>query len=417
MISLSKSEFGLDFDLLIRCHTGSALGFGHIAEWYGRVLESLGYRVGFSAISRHEWASEPRFVVDRLVEQSDYLSSKIPLIQFSDPITSYYDEDVNGYVPSKIVICTTWESSELPALAVANLNLASLVIVPNRWNAENFRRDGVSTPIHVVPYGYSPKEWLSPKMAAQGEKRRGEGEGEGKDRVFRVGMAGRTKHGASRKGITEGIMAFWDAFRFTRDVELHIKTHRDCLMDFGYPKDDRRFVVDSELVSSYRMSLWYRNLDVYLCPSKCEGWGLHTLQAMACGVPVIAAKFGGTAEFFDSTCGWEIEYDLEPAGDHYVGLGEWAVPRHKSMMGALREAYEDRDKVKVLGSAAAERAGSFTWDMAGETMRDVLVNEGILKALPRDSSVALPRVLPNPMLTNVPVPVPVPVVSRSGTTA
>jgi glycosyltransferase involved in cell wall biosynthesis len=392
------------FDLLIRCHTGSALGFGHVAEWYGRVLESLGYRVGFSAICRHEWASEPRFVVDRLVEPYDYLSSKIPLIQFSDPITSYYDEDVNCYVPSKIVICTTWESSKLPALAVANLNLTSLVIVPNRWNAENFRRDGVSTPIHVVPYGYSPKEWLSPVPATQ-ERRR---EGEGKNRVFRVGMAGRTKHGASRKGITEGIMAFWDAFRFTKDVELHIKTHRDCLMDFGYPKGDRRFVVDSELVGSYRMSLWYKNLDVYLCPSKCEGWGLHTLQAMACGIPVIAAKFGGTAEFFDSTCGWEIEYDLEPSGDHYTGLGEWAVPRHKSMVRALREAHEDRDKAKVLGSVAAERAGLFTWDRAGEAMRDVLVAEGILKELSEGSAMA--------SFGASPTPIPVPVVSRSGTT-
>jgi len=63
---------------------------------------------------------------------------------------------------------------------------------------------------------------------------------------------------------------------------------------------------------------------------------LHVHEAMACGRPVIACRYSGTAEFFNSSCGWEIAYDEVPAtGIMYEGLGNWAMPRHDSMVDAL----------------------------------------------------------------------------------
>ncbi len=44
------------------------------------------------------------------------------------------------------------------------------------------------------------------------------------------------------------------------------------------------------------MSRWYNLLDVYVAPQRWEGFGLTPLEAMACGVPVIATRVGAFEE-------------------------------------------------------------------------------------------------------------------------
>ncbi len=41
-----------------------------------------------------------------------------------------------------------------------------------------------------------------------------------------------------------------------------------------------------------RMADWYRVLDLYVAPQRWEGFGLTPIEAMACGVPVIATRVG-----------------------------------------------------------------------------------------------------------------------------
>ena len=41
-----------------------------------------------------------------------------------------------------------------------------------------------------------------------------------------------------------------------------------------------------------QMADWYRVLDLYVAPQRWEGFGLTPLEAMACGVPVVATKVG-----------------------------------------------------------------------------------------------------------------------------
>ena len=45
-------------------------------------------------------------------------------------------------------------------------------------------------------------------------------------------------------------------------------------------------------VPVWEMPDWYRVLDVYVAPQRWEGFGLTPLEAMACGVPVVAADVG-----------------------------------------------------------------------------------------------------------------------------
>ncbi|MEL6813850.1 MAG: glycosyltransferase [Cyanobacteria bacterium J06598_3] len=62
------------------------------------------------------------------------------------------------------------------------------------------------------------------------------------------------------------------------------------------------FVPDEELIDHYRLS------DVYVMPSK-EGFGIVYLEAMACGIPVIAGDDDGSADpVQDGRVGWQVPH-------------------------------------------------------------------------------------------------------------
>jgi mannosyltransferase len=49
-------------------------------------------------------------------------------------------------------------------------------------------------------------------------------------------------------------------------------------------------------VPVWEMADWYRALDLYVAPQRWEGFGLTPLEAMACGVPVLATRVGAFEE-------------------------------------------------------------------------------------------------------------------------
>ncbi len=62
------------------------------------------------------------------------------------------------------------------------------------------------------------------------------------------------------------------------------------------------FVPDQDLIDHYRLA------DVYVMPSK-EGFGIVYLEAMACGVPVIAGDDDGSADpLQDGRVGWQVPH-------------------------------------------------------------------------------------------------------------
>ena len=44
------------------------------------------------------------------------------------------------------------------------------------------------------------------------------------------------------------------------------------------------------------ISQWYQSLDLFVAPQRWEGFGLTPLEAMACGVPVLATRVGAFEE-------------------------------------------------------------------------------------------------------------------------
>ena len=96
----------------------------------------------------------------------------------------------------------------------------------------------------------------------------------------------------------------------------------------------------------------YRAADMFVFPSNFEGFGLVILEAMACGLPVIATDATAGPDVLAENTGQVIRAnDLD-------GLVE-----------SLRWAGASRDRAAAMGSAARARASSMTWAQYRNRMR------------------------------------------------
>jgi mannosyltransferase len=60
------------------------------------------------------------------------------------------------------------------------------------------------------------------------------------------------------------------------------------------------------------MADWYRILDLYVAPQRWEGFGLTPIEAMACGVPVVATRVGAFEQIVTEGTGLLVEPDDIP---------------------------------------------------------------------------------------------------------
>jgi glycosyltransferase involved in cell wall biosynthesis len=260
---------------------------------------------------------------------------------------------------------TMWETDTLPAGAVKALNHCGLVIVPSRWGADCFRANGVSVPVEVVPLGYDP--------AVFGPA--------GRDRGNRcvLGTAGALDEGGLRKNVQRVIDLFRRAFPTESDVRLRVK-----ITPSSPPVEtdgDTRIEVIASSLSAAELADWYRSLTAFVNASAGEGFGLHLLEAMACGRPLISATFGGVSAFFDSAVGYEIGYRLVEARNAIYG-GRWSDPDADELVAGMREVYAKPDEARRLGEHAARRAARFTWDDTTRKLVIILIRHGFIRPGP-----------------------------------
>jgi glycosyltransferase involved in cell wall biosynthesis len=89
---------------------------------------------------------------------------------------------------------------------------------------------------------------------------------------------------------------------------------------------------------------FFAALDLFIMPSRSEGWGMAAAEALAHGVPVVASETGGLAGIVEpEQTGW-----LVAPGDA------------RALVGAIEEAASDPQRLKEMSARARERSTRFS---------------------------------------------------------
>jgi glycosyltransferase involved in cell wall biosynthesis len=145
-------------------------------------------------------------------------------------------------------------------------------------------------------------------------------------------------------------------------------------------------LIQSDLTATELAEL-YRTCDVLVHPYRGEGFAMPVLEAMACGLPVIATGGGPTDEFCPPDAGWRIDSRRVEFPDDRVDslptVGRpWVLePDVGHLTALLREAATDADSRRIRGRAARAAAEALSWDSVAARYRDRIA--ALAAGLPR----------------------------------
>lgn len=268
----------------------------------------------------------------------------------------YYDYvDRPGVLPcERIIHYAMAETNHVIPAKVEQINLAnSLLYVPCSHNVEVFQACGVRVPIRVLPHGVDTQNFdLIHRPRRE---------------TFTFGTFGAL---SLRKGIDLLVRAFQDEFKPNEPVRLLMKTV-SAPQSWGI-RDPRIKIKGGYLGKGPLLDL-LGEMDVFVMPSRGEGFGLCGLEAMATGMPLIATNWSGPADYLDPDDSFPLSYRLVDArGVEAHGMnfyGQWAEPDYEHLRHLMRYAFEHRDEAMAMGLRAAERVRhKWTWARVAEQM-------------------------------------------------
>jgi len=197
----------------------------------------------------------------------------------------------------------------------------------------------IEAPIHVIPHGVSPRFQPDNPRAEFLPKRY----------VLFVG------HRYQYKDAEVLFRAFAQVARHDLDIELL------CVGGDGLSRPEARLLEDlgirgrvsQRFLSDELMASAYANAEVFVFPSRFEGFGLPALEAMASGTPSILARATSLPEV-----GGDAAVYFEP-GDS-VDLGN-----------LLSEVLSDESTRRDMSARGLRQARRFTWEKSAIAMKEV----------------------------------------------
>jgi GT2 family glycosyltransferase len=265
---------------------------------------------------------------------------------------------------------TMLEVTGLPQSWVDGCNHMDEVWVPASFNIETFEASGVRRPIRLMPLGVNP-DYFHPQIVGHHPSKRFTFLS-----VFEWG---------ERKAPELLLKAYTDEFGPDDDVLLLLSVvNRDpavdvrrAIEDLKLPDGAPQVVLINAGFAGYQMGSLYRSADCLVLPTRGEGWGMPVLEAMACGLPVIATDWSGPADFLSERVGYPLAtrglVAAEARCTYYDGF-QWADPDPDHLRTLMRHVYEHPEEGRAKGLlAAALVADEFTEDHTAAKVKQRLL--------------------------------------------
>jgi glycosyltransferase involved in cell wall biosynthesis len=244
---------------------------------------------------------------------------------------------------------------------VGRCNALDLVVTPSAWNRQVFARHGIRN-VEVVPLGVDAS-FFRPRPLAF------------------LSMLNGYGYRGSRANWRDLVECFRQEFRGQEDVRLTIvsteprrpfryegvaEAVRRLPADLGEWLRARRGegcppvdVLEGGAWSQEEVRELYRQHDCYVSYSR-EGWGLPLLEAMACGLEVIACDYGAPRTFLEgSPARLFAPGRLSADNLKFEGGDRDALRRH------LREVYEERRRARAWSAR-------FSWAKTAAALASLL---------------------------------------------
>lgn len=263
-----------------------------------------------------------------------------------------------SYYARRTVGRTTFETDRIPDGWRDRCNALDEIWVPSHFNHETFARAGVAEKkLHVLQEGIDTSHFRPGAQPLEIPGIRGFNFLS----VFDWQL---------RKGYDILLRAFCEEFRPDEDVALILKVstvnqpHSQLadLVSYFIERMLRRTLENSPnivlltgMLPHARFPQLYAIADAFVLPTRGEGWGRPYMEALACGRPVIATRWGGQMDFLNDDNADLIELEgLRSTGtniDLEIFAGhKWAEPSVDHLRRLLRRAVTDR------GSSARKAA-------------------------------------------------------------
>jgi glycosyltransferase involved in cell wall biosynthesis len=281
-----------------------------------------------------------------------------------DLLITLYDVWVlngKGYDTIPIASWTPIDHNPVPPAVLKWLQKENVTpLAMSKFGLDQIEKVGVAG--HYIPHSIDTKVFKQTEMIGDQPINDFMGFEDGR---FIVGMNAANKSSGilHRKAYSENLMAFAMFARKHPDAMLYI--HADASSQHGWnlvalgqllgiPTDNMTF--PDPLAYRYGMSQEtlagiYSSWDVMLATSYGEGFGIPTVEAQACGVPVIVSNFAASPELVGD--GWVIGGQplYDPAQHSF-----WHIPSVPEIVEALELAYA---KGKGKSAKAVEFAQSY----------------------------------------------------------
>jgi len=354
-----------DYETKVMWHSwiNAPTGYAVSSQYLVLALESLGVDVRYGFVYGVE---EPPNEDERIME----VRRKPKDLEISQVV--YGQGDVFFKNSGKYRVgYSMLEVTGIPADWVEQANALDEIWVPSEFNRETFSSSGVTRPINVMPLGVDVN-YFHPFIRSHNIDSRFVFLS-----IFEWG---------ERKAPEVLLQAYNQEFSARDDVLLLLKViNTDPAVNIERQVEAMRLrsdsapviVIKNHNIPSYQMGSLYCSSDCFVLPTRGEGWGMPTLEAMACGLPVISTAWSAQSEFFNEDVGYPIGFrGLIPAVakcPYYAGF-EWADPDVNSLASLMRHVYENNDEARAKGLRASISAReNWTWLKAASRIKSRLL--------------------------------------------